>query len=199
MVPSPSWETELERWVAPFLERLGRSERRRWAPLYLKGLLLPGERKSLEPLAERVCPGDVQQLHHFLSSSPWSVAPLQEVLFEKADRLLGGREAVLLIDDTALVKQGVHSVGVARQYCGELGKKANCQCLVTLTLARAEVPLPIWMRLFLPESCREFASAVWGQTPSMGKRPSSDVLWRSGGCPMRSAFSRGRESTRPTW
>lgn len=93
-----------------------------------------------------------QQLHHFLSTSPWSVSPLQEVLFERADRLLGGREAVLLIDDTALVKQGTHSVGVARQYCGELGKRANCQSLVTLTLAREEVPLVIWMRLFLPES-----------------------------------------------
>lgn len=152
MVPNASWAAELERWSAPFLERIGRAERRKWAPIYLKGLLLPGERKSIEPLAERVCPGDVQQLHHFISTSPWPTAPLQEVLFEKADRLVGGREAVLLVDDTALVKQGRHSVGVARQYCGELGKRANCQSLVTLTLARGEVPVPIWMRLFLPES-----------------------------------------------
>ncbi len=151
MVPSASWEAELERWSAPFLERIGRAERRKWAPLYLKGLLLLGERKSIEPLSERVCPGEVQQLHHFLSTSPWPTQPLQEVLFEKADRLVGGGEAVLLIDDTALVKQGTHSVGVARQYCGELGKRANCQSLVTLTLARGEVPVPIWMRLFLPE------------------------------------------------
>jgi SRSO17 transposase len=70
---------------------------------------------------------------------------------------VGGGEAVLLIDDTALVKQGTHSVGVARQYCGELGKRANCQSLVTLTLARGEVPVPIWMRLFLPESWAEDA------------------------------------------
>ena len=125
MVPSTTWEVELERWSEAFLERIGRAERRHWAPLYLKGLLLPGERKSVEPLAERVCPGDVQQLHHFLSTSPWPTEPLQRVLFEKADRLVGGREAVLLIDDTALVKQGTHSAGVARQYCGELGKKAN--------------------------------------------------------------------------
>ncbi len=157
MVPSTSWEAELERWTAPFLERIGRAERRRWAPLYMRGLLLPGERKSIEPLAERVCPADVQQLHHFISTSPWPTGPLQEVLFEKADRLVGGREAALLIDDTALVKQGMHSVGVARQYCGELGKKANCQSLVTLTLARGEVPVPIWMRLFLPESWAEDA------------------------------------------
>ncbi|MDQ3606863.1 MAG: transposase, partial [Gemmatimonadota bacterium] len=83
MVPSASWEAELERWSAPFLERIGRAERRKWAPLYLKGLLLPGERKSIEPLSERVCPGDVQQLHHFISTSPWPTQPLQEVLFEK--------------------------------------------------------------------------------------------------------------------
>ncbi len=145
----------MTRWTEPFLERIGRAERRKWAPLYLKGLLLPGERKSLEPLAERVCPGEVQQLHHFISTSPWPTQPLQEVVFEKADRLVGGREAVLLIDDTALVKQGRHSVGVARQYCGELGKRANCQSLVTLTLARGEVPVPIWTKLFLPESWAE--------------------------------------------
>jgi SRSO17 transposase len=157
MVPNASWEAELERWSAPFLERIGRAERRKWAPLYLKGLLLPGERKSIEPLAERVCPGDVQQLHHFISTSPWPTAPLQEVLFEKADRPVGGRETVLLFDDTALIKQGKHSVGVARQYCGELGKRANCQSLVTLTLARGEVPVPIWIRLFLPENWTEDA------------------------------------------
>lgn len=152
MLPSATWEAELEKWLAPFLGRLGRVERRRWAPLYVKGLLLPGERKSIEPLAERLCPRDVQQLHHFISTSPWPTQPLEEVLFQKADCLLGGREAVLLVDDTALVKQGTASVGVARQYCGELGKKANCQSLVTLTLARSEVPVAIWMRLFLPES-----------------------------------------------
>lgn len=70
VVSSVSWEAELDRWLAPFLERLGRAERQHWAPLYLKGLLLPGERKSVEPLAARVCLGGVQQLHHFLSASP---------------------------------------------------------------------------------------------------------------------------------
>src|SRR4051812_13280862 len=145
------WEAELGRWLGPFLARLGRKEQRRWAPFYVKGLILPGERKSVEPMAARVAPGDLQQLHHFVSTSPWATAPLEDELVKAADRLVGGPEAVLVIDDTALVKQGRHSVGVKRQYCGQLGKKANCQSLVSLTLARAEVPVGVGLRLFLPE------------------------------------------------
>jgi SRSO17 transposase len=145
------WEAELERWLEPFLARLRRKAQRHWAPVYLKGLILPGERKSVEPLAARVAPGDTQQLHHFVSTSPWATAPLEDELVEAADRLVGGPDAVLVVDDTALVKQGRRSVGVKRQYCGQLGKKANCQALVSLTLARAEVPVCVGLRLFLPE------------------------------------------------
>jgi hypothetical protein len=76
---------------------------------------------------------------------------LRRLLVERVDALVGGSDAVLVIDDTALPKQGRHSVGVARQYCGCLGKRANCQVLVSLTLARGEVPVPIGLRLFLPE------------------------------------------------
>src|SRR5215207_5201946 len=121
------WRAEFEAWLAPFLARLSRAEQRRWAPVYLQGLLGPGERKSVEPMAARVAPGAVQQLHHFISTSPWATEPLEAELVQAANRLLGGQDAVLVIDDTALVKQGRHSVGVARQYCGQLGKKANCQ------------------------------------------------------------------------
>ena len=119
------WEGELERWLAPFLAALVRPEQRRWAPLYLRDLLLPGERKSVEPMAARVAPGEVQQLHHVVSASPWATGPLEAELVRAADRLAGGPGAVLVVDDTALVEQGAHSVGVQRQYCGELGKKAN--------------------------------------------------------------------------
>ena len=149
--PADDWEEGLGRWLAPFLGRLRRQAQRRWAPVYLKGLLLPGERKSVEPMAARVAPGDVQQLHHFVSTSPWATAPLEDELVKAADRLVGGPDAVLAVDDTALVKQGRHSVGVKRQYCGQLGKRANCQSLVSLTLARAEVPVGVGLRLFLPE------------------------------------------------
>jgi SRSO17 transposase len=145
------WEAELGRWLGPFLARLGRKEQRRWAPFYVKGLILPGERKSVEPMAARVAPGDLQQLHHFVSTSPWAAEPLEDELVRAADRLVGGPDAALVVDDTALVKQGRHSVGVKRQYCGQLGKRANCQALVSLTLARSEVPVGVGLRLFLPE------------------------------------------------
>ncbi len=102
-------------------------------------------------MAARVAPADPQQLHHFVSTSPWPTAPLEDELVKVADRLVGGADAVLVVDDTALVKQGRHSVGVKRQYCGELGKRGNCQALVLLTLARAEVPVGVGLRLFLPE------------------------------------------------
>jgi len=155
MAPNPlprDWHAEFRRWSEPFLQALAHRVRRRWAPVYLRGLILPGQRKSIEPLAERVAPGDKEQLHHFVIDSPWKTAPLERVLVEKANALVGGDDAFLIADDTALVKKGEHSVGVAHQYCGELGKNANCQALVTTTLARGEVPVCVGMRLYLPEA-----------------------------------------------
>jgi SRSO17 transposase len=146
-----SWQAEFARWLRPFLAALRREAQRHWAPVYLEGLLGPGERKSVAPMAARVAPDDVQQLHHFVATSPWATAPLERQLARTAQRLVGGSAAVLIIDDTALPKQGRHSVGVARQYCGALGKTANCQTLVSLTLARGEVPVPLALRLYLPE------------------------------------------------
>jgi SRSO17 transposase len=142
---------DLDRWLAPFLEVLGRKTRRAWAPLYLRGLLGPGERKSLQPMAARLGLSGHDQLQHFIASTAWNDSPLWSVLAHEADRLVGGPQAWLVIDDTALPKKGTMSVGVAPQYCGQLGKKANCQSLVSLTLAQAEVPVPVGLRLFLPE------------------------------------------------
>src|SRR5918994_5283437 len=142
---------DLDRWLAPSLDALGHKKRRAWAPLYLRGLLGPGERKSLQPMAARLGLPGHDQLHHFITSPAWDDGPLWRVLAERADRLLGGPGAVLVIDDTALPKKGDLSVGVVRQYCGALGKKANCQALVSLTLARGEVPIPVGLRLFLPQ------------------------------------------------
>jgi SRSO17 transposase len=146
------WERAFERWIEPFCAAFRHKAQRRWAPVYLRGQLSPGDRKSVEPMAARVAAGDKEQLHHFVATAKWDTAPLEEVLVEKADVLVGGPDAHLIIDDTAIPKKGDQSVGVAHQYCGVLGKSANCQSLVSVTLARDEVPVPIALRLYLPES-----------------------------------------------
>jgi SRSO17 transposase len=153
-----SWRQKLVTWLDPFLRAFPHDAQRQWAPYYLAGLLAPGERKSIECIADRVAPGERQQIHHFVSTSPWSPEPLETVLAQKAQILAGGAGASLIIDDTGLVKKGEHSVGVAHQYCGQLGKKANCQTVVTLTLARDQVVVPVATRLYLPE--------VWTSDPA---------------------------------
>ena len=147
-----NWEDELGQWLEPFLDRLDHKARRRMCPLYVAGLIGPGERKSIQPMAERLAPGDYDQLHHFVAAGVWDAAPLETELLVKADQLVGGSDAVLVIDDTAVPKKGKHSVGVAAQYASALGKTANCQTLVSLTLARGEVPVMLALRLFLPDS-----------------------------------------------
>lgn len=146
------WRDDLERWLAPFLNRLGHKARERMCPLYIAGLIGPGERKSVQPMAERLGLGAHDRLHHFVSGGTWDATPLLEELASKADALLGGDDAMLVVDDTALPKKGSASVGVAPQYASALGKQANCQTLVSLTLARGEVPVMVSLRLFLPEN-----------------------------------------------
>jgi SRSO17 transposase len=152
MAQIENWNAELRTWLSPFLEKLGHKARRQMCPLYVSGLIGPGDRKSVQPMAERLAPGDYDQLHHFIASGLWDAAPLEAELLIQADRLVGGSDAVLVIDDTAMPKKGKHSVGVAPQYASALGKTANCQTLVSLTLARGEVPVMVALRLFLPES-----------------------------------------------
>jgi len=149
---SGGWRTDLERWLAPFLDRLGHKARQRMCPLYIAGLIGPGDRKSIQPMAERLGLSAHDRLHHFVSAGTWDAAPLLEELARKADDLLGAEDAVLVVDDTALPKKGNASVGVAPQYASALGKQANCQTLVSLTLARGEVPVMVGLRLFLPDS-----------------------------------------------
>ena len=96
-------------------------------------------------------PKSVFQLHHFIAAGVWDATPVETELLVQADRLVGGRAAVLVIDDTAITTKGTHSVGVAAQYASALGKTANCQTLVSLTLARGEVPLMLALRLFLSQ------------------------------------------------
>jgi SRSO17 transposase len=146
------WREDLERWLEPFLSCLSHPARRRMCPLYVAGLIGLGDRKSVQPMAERLGLRSHDNLHHFVSAGPWDTGRLEVVLMREADRLVGGADAFLVIDDTALPKKGTHSVGVAPQYASALGKNANCQTLVSVTLAAGEVPVPIALRLFLPES-----------------------------------------------
>src|SRR3954451_12555397 len=145
-------DADLDHWLEPFLDATGRSTRRKMAPLYVRGLLGSGGRKSVQPMAERLGLFGHDPLHHFISSPASGNAPLWRVLADQVNRQVGGAGAVLVVDDSGLPKKGDLSVGVARQYCGELGKVANSQVLVSLTLARGEVPLPVGLRLFLPSA-----------------------------------------------
>src|SRR4051794_10094231 len=165
------WEDELERWLKPFLDRLGHKTRQRMCPLYVAGLIGPGDRKSVQPMAERLATGNYDQLHHFIADGVWDAAPLEAELLVQADRLVGGKDAVLVIDDTAMPKKGDRSVGVAPQYASSLGKTANCQTLVSLTLARGEVPVMVALRLFVPES--------WTSNPVRLKRAGVPVEHRA--------------------
>ncbi len=146
------WMGDLERWLAPFLAGLSHRARRRMCPLYIAGLIGPGDRKSVQPMAARVGEVGYDQLHHFVAAGVWDSGPLEAALLKEADRLVGDHAGFLVIDDTALPKKGQHSVGVAPQYASSLGKTSNCQSLVSITLASREVPVMVGLRLFLPES-----------------------------------------------
>jgi SRSO17 transposase len=125
---------------------------------YCTALLLPGERKSVEPLAARVAPHNIrrthQSLHHLVADAPWDD---EAMLGQVRSYVLGAIEKQgpvvgWIVDDTAFPKKGRHSVGVARQYCGQLGKQENCQVAVSLSVASWTSSLPIAYRLYLPES-----------------------------------------------
>ena len=147
-----NWKSDLERWLSPFISGFHHKARARICPVYVAGLIGPGDRKSVQPMATRDGEVGYDQLHHFIASGMWNAAPLEKALLAEANRMVGGSDAWLIVDDTALPKKGEHSVGVAPQYASSLGKTANCQSLVSLTLASREVPVMVGLRLFLPES-----------------------------------------------
>jgi len=124
---------------------------------YCTGLLLPGERKSVEPMAARLAPQKVRQkhqsLHHLVADAPWDDAALLRRVREQVLPAMQEKGPVRawIVDDTAFPKQGKHSVGVARQYCGQLGKQDNCQVAVSLSVTTEGSSLPIAWRLYLPE------------------------------------------------
>jgi SRSO17 transposase len=124
---------------------------------YCTGLLLPGERKSVEPMAARLAPDDVQRmhqsLHHFVANAPWRNEALLERVRQYVLPVMKRKVSVVawIVDDTGFVKKGTHSVGVVRQYCGQVGKQENCRVAVSLSVATEQASLPIAWRLYLPE------------------------------------------------
>jgi len=143
--------TRLEQYLSDLLAPLGRSERRHWGSIYVRGLLLDGERKSIEPMAARLGNGNVQALQQFIGQSPWEWEPVWERLGRRLTEELES-ESVWLVDDTGFPKQGEHSVGVARQYSGTLGRTANCQVAVSLHHVGEEGSAVLGWRLYLPQS-----------------------------------------------
>lgn len=137
---------------------LGHASRASAARAYCTGLLLPGARKSVEPMAARIEPGRVQarhqSLHHVVAKAEWNDAALLAAVRGQVLPALERHGSVRywIIDDTGFPKQGAHSVGVTRQYCGQLGKQDNCQVAVSLSVANDHASLPIAYRLYLPET-----------------------------------------------
>src|SRR5512135_2752007 len=142
--------SKLETFLADLVLPMGRKERGQRAEEYIRGLLMNGERKSIEPMADRLPDGDVQALQQFVNQSPWPSGEVRASLARKVEQEFVP-EAYWLIDEVSFPKQGQHSVGVARQYCGTLGKKANCQVAVTLDLGTEESSTPLDWALYLPE------------------------------------------------
>ena len=141
---------KLEAFLSDVVLSMGRKERRHHAEEYIRGLLMDGERKSIEPMADGLPDGDVQALQQFVNQSPWSSREVQASLARKVEQEFVP-EAYWLVDEVSFPKQGKHSVGVTRQYCGALGKTANCQVAVTLDLGTEESSTPLDWALYLPE------------------------------------------------
>ena len=148
---------EFNRYMAHLSERLGHADRHAGLSGYCTGLMLPLSRKSVEPMAASVDPLHVsarhQSLHHFVAKSEWSDTALMAGVRDWVEPVLGlDSGCYWIVDDTGFPKKGKHSVGVARQYCGQLGKQDNCQVAVSLSLASVQGSIPIAYRLYLPKN-----------------------------------------------
>jgi len=157
-----SVESRFEGYADVMVEALGHADRATPARWYLRGLMLPGERKSVEPMAARVQPQNVrsahQSMHHLVADSEWSDTGLLAAVAREVVPVLseaGHAPCFWIIDDTGFRKYGKHSVGVARQYCGQLGKTDTCRVAVSLSLATAAGSLPLGYRLYLPKEWAE--------------------------------------------
>ena len=167
--PDPSrMPYRLQAYLDGLTEAAGHADRVLPIENYTKGLMLPIERKSVEPMAARLAPGNVRQmhqsLHHIVADAPWSDEALlkqvrRQVLPAMTRKL---PLAAWIVDDTGFPKKGTHSVGVTRQYCGQLGKQENCRVAVSVSLATEQASIPATYQLYLPE--------VWANDPERRKQ-----------------------------
>lgn len=147
-----------EEYLGRLGEAIGHADRHEPLRAYVTGLLLGGERKSVEPMAARVEPRRVsarhQSMHHLVAKAPWDDQAVLEVARDYALEQMErhGPVQAWVVDDTGIPKKGRHSVGVARQYCGVLGKQDNCQVAVTVSLVGNVMSIPCAYRLYLPEA-----------------------------------------------
>jgi SRSO17 transposase len=163
-----SREARFAAYVEELVSVIGHADRAAPLRAYCTGLLMPAERKSVEPMAAITAPARVaaqhQSLLHFVANAPWSdaavLAKVREIVVPTIER--AGPIEAWIIDDTGYPKKGKHSVGVARQYCGQLGKQDNCQVAVTLSLANHAASLPVAYRLYLPQD--------WAEDPARRKK-----------------------------
>jgi SRSO17 transposase len=151
------WEERFDTYVDGLASVIGHADRREPLRAYCTGLLIPGERKSVEPMAAKIAPARTKAQHqsmlHFIGCSPWSDEPvlgkIRSMVLPSIEK--HGPIEAWIIDDTSFPKQGKHSVGVQHQYCGQLGKQANCQVAVSLSLANHFASLPVAYQLYLPK------------------------------------------------
>lgn len=139
----------LVEFAEEMFEPMARKDQRRWGEVYLRGLMLDGRRKSIEPMAARLADGDEQCLQQFVNQSPWDWEPVRRNLARRMTAEIAPEAWV--VDDTGFPKFGTKSVGVARQYCGALGKVGNCQIGVSVSAVTAQASCPLDWRLYLPE------------------------------------------------
>jgi len=146
----------LEEFLAQVLfPALNRHQQRHWGGAFVRGFLLDGDRKSAGALAERLPDGNEQAMQQFLTDSVWDFREVRRRLAQQMEPLLPAEAAVWVHDDTGFPKKGKHSVGVARQYSGTLGKVGNCQVGVSMHLATPAGSLPLDWELYLPEEWTE--------------------------------------------
>jgi SRSO17 transposase len=156
---APAVLDRLREYAALFADDFPQAKPARWAGVYLQGLLLDGERKSIEPLAHRVrlpeglaSKDPEQALQQFVNQSPWDEHAVLKRYRAHLARTFARPEGIFLFDDVSFPKQGTHSVGVQRQYCGALGKKANCQVAVSAHYVSPNGHYPLDLQLYLPDS-----------------------------------------------